>query len=93
MPRPHSTKLACCIFFSSLFAAGLAVAADPVLLENTAEIVDKPQGFGDAAVLFQEDGLFKLRCVVRTTYAVEAVATDAESAKKLMRHALAALSR
>jgi hypothetical protein len=64
------------------------------LLEYTEGIVEKPQGFGDAAVLFHdEDGLFKLRFVVGSQYALEAVASDAEAVKKLARHALGALSR
>lgn len=63
------------------------------LLKYTEGIVEQPQGFGDAAVLFADDGLYKLRFVVRSKYALEAVASDAESAKKLARHALGAMGR
>jgi hypothetical protein len=64
------------------------------LLEYTEGIVENPSGFGDAAVLFKdEDGLSKLRLVVREKFGLEAVAADAESAKKLARLALERFSR
>jgi hypothetical protein len=64
------------------------------LLRYTEGIVENPTGFGDAAVLFKdEDGFFKLRLVVREKLALEAVAADAESAKKLAKLALERFSR
>jgi hypothetical protein len=64
------------------------------LLKYTEGIVENPTGFGDAAVLFKdEDGLFKLRLVVRKKFSLEAVASDAESAKKLSKLALERFSR
>jgi hypothetical protein len=64
------------------------------LLRYTEGIVENPSGFGDAAVLFKdEDGLFKLRLVVREKLGLEAVAGDAESAKKLAKLALERFSR
>lgn len=64
------------------------------LLRYTEGIVENPSGFGDAAVLFKdEDGLSKLRLVVREKFSLEAVASDAESAKKLAKLALERFSR
>lgn len=64
------------------------------LLGYTEGIVENPPGFGDAAVLFKdEDGLSKLRLVVRERFGLEAVASDAESAKKLAKLALERFSR
>ena len=64
------------------------------LLQYTEGIVENPSGFGDAAVLFKdEDGFFKLRLVVREKHSFEAVASDAESAKKLAKLALERFSR
>jgi hypothetical protein len=64
------------------------------LLEFTEGIQENPTGFGDAAVLFKdEDGLTKLRVLVRGRFAVEAVAADAESAKRLAKLALERLAR
>ncbi len=64
------------------------------LLRYTERIVENPSGFGDAAVLFKgEDGLSKLRLVVRDEFSLEAVASDAESAKKLAKLALERFSR
>lgn len=64
------------------------------LLRYTEGIVENPTGLGDAAVLFKdEDGLFKLRLVVREKLSLEAVASDAESAKKLAKLALERFSR
>jgi hypothetical protein len=64
------------------------------LLQYTEGIVENPSGFGDAAVLFKdEDGFFKLRLVVRDKHSLEAVASDAESAKKLAKLALERFSR
>jgi hypothetical protein len=64
------------------------------LLRYTEGIVENPSGFGDAAVLFKDDdGLSKLRLLVRGKLALEAVASDAESAKKLAKLALERFSR
>ena len=64
------------------------------LLEYTEGIVENPSGFGDAAVLFKdEDGFFKLRFVLRDKLSLEAVASDAQSAKKLAKLALERFSR
>lgn len=64
------------------------------LLQYTEGIVENPSGFGDAAVLFKdEDGLTKLRLVVREKFALEAVGADAESVKKLGKLALERFSR
>ncbi len=64
------------------------------LLRYTEGIVDNPAGFGDAAVLFKdEDGLSKLRVLVRGKLALEAVAKDPDSAKKLAKLALERFSR
>jgi hypothetical protein len=64
------------------------------LLEYTENIVENPAGFGDAAVLFVgDDGLSKLRLVVRQKLALEAVATNADSAKRLAKLALERFSR
>ena len=64
------------------------------LLQYTEGIVENPSGFGDAAVLFKdEDGFFKLRLVVREKHSFEAVASDAQSAKKLAKLALERFSR
>jgi hypothetical protein len=64
------------------------------LLQYTEGIVDNPSGFGDEAVLFKdEDGLMKLRLVVREKFGLDAVAADAESAKKLAKLALEHFSR
>ncbi len=64
------------------------------LLEYTEGIVENPSGFGDAAVLFKdEDGFSKLRLVVRGEFSLEAVASDAESVKKLAKLALDRFSR
>jgi hypothetical protein len=64
------------------------------LLEYTEGIVENPSGFGDAAVLFKdEDGFSKLRLVVRGRFSIEAVASDADSVKKLAKLALERFSR
>src|SRR3990172_5811748 len=64
------------------------------LLQYTEGIVENPSGFGDAAVLFKdEDGFFKLRFVLRDKLSLEAVASDAQSAKKLAKLALERFSR
>jgi hypothetical protein len=64
------------------------------LLEFTDGIVEEPSGFGDAAVLYKgDDGLMKLRLLVREKFCLEAVAADAESAKKLARLGLERFSR
>jgi hypothetical protein len=64
------------------------------LLEYTENVVENPAGFGDAAVLFRgDDGLSKLRLVVRKKHALEAVASDADSVKKLAKLALERFSR
>lgn len=64
------------------------------LLEYTEGIVENPSGFGDAAVLFKdEDGFSKLRLVVRGEFSLEAVASEAESVKKLAKLALNRFSR
>ena len=64
------------------------------LLQYTEGIVENPTGFGDAAVLFKdEDGFFKLRFVLREKLSLEAVASDAQSAKKLAKLALERFSR
>ena len=64
------------------------------LLQYTEGIVENPEGFGDAAVLFVADDRFtKLRLVVRKKLALEAVASDGDSAKKLAKLALERLSK
>jgi len=64
------------------------------LLRYTEGIVENPSGFGDAAVLFKdEDGFSKLRLVVREKFSIEAVASDADSVKKLAKLALERFSR
>ncbi len=84
---------------SSQAAAGYSLWLYPAgdydeLLEYTEGILENPSGFGDAAVLFKdEDGLSKLRVLVRGKLALEAVASDADSAKKLAKLALERFSR
>ena len=84
---------------SSEAAAGYSLWLYPAnayeeLLQYTEGIVESPSGFGDAAVLFKdEDGLSKLRVLLRGKLAFEAVASDAESAKRLAKLALERLSR
>jgi hypothetical protein len=69
-------------------------AAYEELLQYTEGFVENPSGFGDAAILFKdEDGLSKLRVLVRGKLTIEAVASDAESAKKLAKLALERFSR
>lgn len=57
-------------------------------------ILEKLTGFGDEAVLYTEDdGLSKLKLVVRNRFTLQATALDAESVKKLAKLALERLSR
>jgi len=65
------------------------------LAKYTEGKIEKVDGLGDAAMRFKDpgDGLFKLRAVKRGQFAVEAVAGDADSSRKLAELALARLSK
>jgi hypothetical protein len=65
------------------------------LMKFTEGEIEKLQGLGDAAMRFKDtgDGLFKLRVVKRGRFALEAVAADPESARKLAELALARFSK
>ncbi|HEX9188594.1 MAG TPA: hypothetical protein VGB87_16055 [Vicinamibacteria bacterium] len=57
--------------------------------------IEPVPGLGDAAMRFRDpgDGLFKLRVVKRGQFAIEAVAADPDSTRKLAELALARLSK
>jgi len=61
-------------------------------VEGTKEPVE---GLGDAAILFHDpgDGRWKLRCLVRGRFAVEATASTSDGARKVGRLAVERLSR
>jgi hypothetical protein len=65
------------------------------LAKYTEGAIEKVQGLGDAAMRFKDpgDGLFKLRVLKRGQFALEAVAADPESSRKLAELALSRLSR
>jgi hypothetical protein len=65
------------------------------LLKHTEGKIETLQGLGDAAMRFQDpgDGLHKLRVVKRGQFAIEAVAVDPDSSRKLAELALARFSR
>jgi hypothetical protein len=65
------------------------------LAKSTEGTVEKVQGLGDAALRFKDpgDGLFKLRVVKRGQFALEAVAADPDSSRKLAELALARFSK
>jgi hypothetical protein len=65
------------------------------LAKYTEGPIEKIEGLGDAAMRFKDpgDGLFKLRVVRRGQFALEAVAADPESSRKLAELALARFSK
>jgi len=65
------------------------------LAQYTEGKIEPVSGLGDAAMRFQDpgDGLFKLRVVKRGQFAIEAVAADPDSARKLADLAFAHLSK
>jgi hypothetical protein len=65
------------------------------LAKYTEAKAEKVQGLGDEAMRFRDpgDGLHKLRVVKRGRFAVEAVAADPESSRKLAELGLARLSK
>ncbi len=65
------------------------------LAKYTEGTIEKVQGLGDAAMRFKDpgDGLFKLRVVKRGQFALEAVAVDPDSARKLAELALSRFSK
>jgi hypothetical protein len=65
------------------------------LAKYTEGTIDKVEGLGDAAIRFKDpgDGLFKLRVLKRGQFALEAVAADPDSSRKLAELAVARLSK
>jgi hypothetical protein len=65
------------------------------LAKYTEGAVEEVQGLGDAAMRFKDpgDGLFKLRVVKRGQFALEAVAADPDSSRKLAELAVARFSK
>jgi hypothetical protein len=64
------------------------------VLPYTENVLEKLTGFGDEAILYREDdGLSKLRLVVRNRFTLQATAQDVDSVKKLAKLALEHLSR
>jgi hypothetical protein len=64
------------------------------VLPYTENVLEKLTGFGDEAILYREDdGLSKLRLVVRNRFTLQATAENVDSVKKLAKLALEHLSR
>jgi len=65
------------------------------LSKYTEARIEKLQGLGDEAMRFRDpgDGLYKLRVVKRGRFALEAVAADPDSSRKLAELALGRFSK